>query len=435
MRIELLATVDCPHLERVDEILRRALSEDGREPTVERVYVSDLDHAAGLGFHGSPTVRLDGRDVAPVDGLPINLGCRLYRQPGGGLDGVIPAETIQAAAAQLRADQQAAEAARLRLYEIPARVSRAFFLWASRQRWMAWLVKAFPLTRPMVSRFIAGERLDDALDALERLREQGLRWTVDVLGESVSSRQMAEAAAQRYLDTLDALTARGLEANVSLKLTQMGLDVDAAFCRDNVARVVDRAREVGAFVRIDMEDHTHTAITLEIARWLHARYAEVGVVIQSYLRRSGSDVERLIEEQVRVRLCKGAYDEPASVAYVHKAEVDQRFVELMERLLLAGRYPALGTHDERLIEQAIDFCARHDIGPERFEFQMLYGVRRDLQERLIGQGYTVRVYVPYGGQWYPYYMRRLGERPANVLFLLRSVLSEGRRGGGAAAKG
>ncbi|HEY7598467.1 MAG TPA: proline dehydrogenase family protein, partial [Candidatus Limnocylindrales bacterium] len=285
-------------------------------------------------------------------------------------------------------------------------------------------------TRPMVSRFIAGEKLADALDDLERLRQAGLRWTVDVLGESVSSRAMAEAAADRYIETLDVLAERGFEANVSLKLTQMGLDIDAGFCRANVGRVVDRAAELGAFVRVDMEDHTKTEVTLEIARELHRRYHDVGVVIQSYLRRSAADVEQLIAEQMRVRLCKGAYDEPASVAFRHRAEVDRSFTELMERLLTDGRYPALATHDEALIEHAIAFCAAQAIGPERFEFQMLYGVRRDLQERLIELGYTVRVYVPYGSQWYPYYMRRLGERPANVLFLLRTVLSEGRRGRG-----
>jgi proline dehydrogenase len=249
---------------------------------------------------------------------------------------------------------------------------------------------------------------------------------VDVLGESVTSRAMAEAAAERYVETLDALGERRLEANVSLKLTQMGLEIDEEFCRTNVGRIVDRARELGAFVRIDMEDHTKTETTLAIARSLHATYPDVGVVIQSYLRRSAGDVERLISERVRVRLCKGAYDEPASVAYAHKAEVDRSFAELMERLLLEGRYPALATHDEALIDRAIGFCERHAIGPERFEFQMLYGVRRDLQQRLVDQGWTVRVYVPYGAQWYPYYMRRLAERPANVIFLLRSVLSEGR---------
>jgi proline dehydrogenase len=430
VRVELLATLDCPHAGRAEEVLRAALSHDGVEPEVERVYVSDLDHAAGLGFRGSPTIRLDGQDVVPVDGMPINLGCRLYRQPDGTLDGVVPAEAIRAAVARLAAEREAAEAARTRPSEVPARASRAFFVWASRQGWLAALVRSFPLTRAMVRRFIAGHDLDDALGALERLQASGLRWTVDVLGESVSSAEMASAAAERYIATLDALAERGLEGNVSVKLTQMGLDIDEGLCRRNVGGIVDRARELGAFVRIDMEDHTKTQVTLDIVRALHATYHDVGAVIQSYLRRSAADVEQLIDEQIRVRLCKGAYDEPASVAYRNRAEVDRSYADLMERLLVAGRYPALATHDEALIERAIDFAARNGIGPERFEFQMLYGVRRDLQERLVAQGYTVRVYVPYGSQWYPYYMRRLGERPANVLFLLRSVLSEGRRGRG-----
>ena len=261
---------------------------------------------------------------------------------------------------------------------------------------------------------------------LTELHAAGLHWTVDVLGESVDSEEAAAASADRYLATLDALAAGGLEANVSLKLTQMGLDIDPAFCRLNVGRVVSRAREVGAFVRVDMEDHTKTDITLEIARGLHEQYDEVGVVIQSYLRRSDTDVDRLILERTRVRLCKGAYDEPASVAFPSKAEVDRSYAELAERLLLGGRYPGLATHDDALIAHVIEFARANAIGPDRFEFQMLYGVRRDLQQALVEQGWTVRVYVPYGTQWYPYYMRRLAERPANVLFILRSVLREGR---------
>ncbi|HSH21919.1 MAG TPA: proline dehydrogenase family protein, partial [Candidatus Caenarcaniphilales bacterium] len=328
---------------------------------------------------------------------------------------------------QEEAQQRAARAARPGLRDAPARLSRAFFLWSSRRRSLERLSTAIPLTRAMVRRFVAGDRLDDALAVLERLRAQGLHWTVDVLGESVASREMAEAAADRYIETLDALAERGLEANVSLKLTQMGLDIDRDFCRQNVGRIVDRAAAIGAFVRVDMEDHSRTEATLEVARELHGRYHDVGVVIQSYLRRSAADVEQLIEEQIRVRLCKGAYDEPPSVAFATKAEVDRSFSELMERLLLDGRYPAIATHDERLIQHAIEFAREQDIGPERFEFQMLYGVRRDLQEWLVGEGFTVRVYVPYGSQWYPYFMRRLAERPANVLFVLRNLLREGRR--------
>ena len=428
MRIELLATPDCPHAERAEEILRAALTVDGREPSVQRIYIADLDHAAGLGFHGSPTIRIDGRDVErPPPELPINLGCRLYLQPDGGRDGVVPAETIVAEVTRRREAQAQARAARPRLRDVPARLSRAFFLWASRRRSLEWLSTALPVTRSMVRRFVAGDRLADALAVLQRLQQQGMRWTVDVLGESVSSIEGAEAAANRYIEMLSALAERGLEANVSLKLTQMGLDVDADFCRQNVARVVARAREVGAFVRIDMEDHSRTDVTLDITRSLHAGYPEVGAVIQSYLRRSAADVERLIDEGIRVRLCKGAYDEPQTVAFATKAEVDQSYAQLMERLLTDGRYPAIATHDQQLIERAIEFTREQGIGTERFEFQMLYGVRRDLQEWLVEQCYTVRVYVPYGAEWYPYFMRRLAERPANVLFIVRNLLRERRR--------
>ncbi len=281
----------------------------------------------------------------------------------------------------------------------------------------------------MVARFVAGDTLDEALEALDRLAAAGLRTTVDVLGESVTSAELATAAADAYVRTIDALSDRGLDRNVSLKLTQMGLDVDEALCRSNVERVFRRAAETGTFVRIDMEDHTKTDATLAIWRDLRVVNDASGVVIQAALRRSRDDVERLIGERARVRLCKGAYQEPASVAYQEKAEVDRAYVALMERLLRDGAYPALATHDERIQRRAVELARREGIGPERFEFQMLYGVRRDLQERLSHDGWTVRVYTPYGSQWYPYFMRRLAERPANVAFVLRSVLRERRRPG------
>jgi proline dehydrogenase len=310
--------------------------------------------------------------------------------------------------------------------DVPARLSRALFLWASRSDSLRRLTTSLPLTRGLVSRFVAGERLEEALVVLARLREAGLCTTVDVLGESVESESAARAAADRYIETLDALAPEGFDGNVSLKLTQMGLDIDLRVCRDNVRRVLERAAQTNAFVRIDMEDHSRTDATLGLARELRASYPELGVVIQSYLRRSAADVESLIREATRVRLCKGAYDEPASVAFASKAEVDDCYQRLMERLLLGGNYPAIATHDERLIDHARRFAGDHGIAPSRFEFQMLYGVRRDLQRRLVREGYTVRVYVPYGAEWYPYFMRRLAERPANLLFLLRSVVREGR---------
>jgi proline dehydrogenase len=425
--VELLATLDCPHVARQEQILRAVLAEEGYPPNVQRVYVSDLDNAAGLGFHGSPTVRIDGRDVVPVPAdLPINVGCRLYPQPGGETDGVVPAERIHDELGRVRDRHEHAEAARVTIRDLPGRVSRAFFLWASRRRALAALATAFPLTRRMVRRFVAGHSLPEVLPVLEQIRGQGMTWTVDVLGESVDSEVSARAAADRYIETLDALADRGLEANVSLKLTQMGLEIDRDFCLENVGRVVERARHIGAFVRVDMEDHTKTDVTLEMVRELHSRHSEVGAVIQSYLRRSADDVEDLIDRQIRVRLCKGAYDEPAAVAFRTRDEVDDSYRRLMERLLLAGRYPALATHDDQLIDHALRFIDQNSIPADRYEFQMLYGIRRDLQERLVAAGQTVRVYVPYGTEWWAYYMRRLGERPQNVLFIMGSVLREGR---------
>lgn len=307
---------------------------------------------------------------------------------------------------------------------LPERTMRSALLSLSHRRSIGRLVVRSRLTRSMVGRFVAGETLDAALVALARLRDAGVRTTVDVLGESVTSVADAAAAADRYLETLDALAARGLDANVSLKLTQMGLDLGQDVCRANLERVLVRARDRGAFVRIDMEDHTRTDATLGLWRETRRVGAASGVVIQSSLRRSAADVERLIEERGRVRLCKGAYNEPASVAFPTKGEVDASYAALMERLLIAGEYPALATHDEALIGRAIGIAEGEGIGPERFEFQMLYGVRRDLQERLAARGWTVRVYVPYGTEWYPYYMRRLAERPANVAFMLGSLVRE-----------
>lgn len=427
-RVELLVTPDCPHAATTDALLRSILGEADGPASVERSWISDLDHAAGMGFHGSPTVRVDGRDVAPPDGeVPIGLGCRLYRRPDGSVTGVPPAEAIRAALAAWQERQDAAEARPgplQRLQEVAERTMRAGFVWASQHESLERLSQRLPLTRGLVRRFVAGQDLPTTLLALERLRSVGLATTVDVLGESVASESEATAAADRYLQVLDALAEHGLNGNVSVKLTQMGLDIDESFCQRNVARIVERAVGTGAFVRIDMEDHSRTDATLRIARELHARHGNVGAVIQSYLRRSAADVEALISEGIRVRLCKGAYNEPSSVAFETKAETDESYLRLMERLLVAGRYPGLATHDERIIGHAREFAAQEGIGDERFEFQMLYGVRRDLQEALAAAGHTMRVYVPFGAEWYPYFMRRLAERPANVLFVLKTLVRD-----------
>ena len=279
------------------------------------------------------------------------------------------------------------------------------------------------LLRGLAERFVAGETLGEALAVIRALNARGLHVTLDYLGESVRNPEIAIAAAQAYIQALDAIAADGLDSNISLKLTQLGLDLSEALCRENLVRVLDRARQHGNFVRIDMESSAYTDRTLGLFRQLWAEgYRNVGVVIQAYLYRSAADIEELIKLGARVRLCKGAYAEPPEVAYERKADVDASYVRLMERLLRYGTYPALATHDERLIRQAIAFARAEGIGPERFEFQMLYGVRRDLQERLVREGYNVRVYVPYGREWYPYLMRRLAERPANLLFFARALV-------------
>jgi proline dehydrogenase len=318
------------------------------------------------------------------------------------------------------------------LRQLPDRALRSTVLTLSRRRGLGRLATGLPVTKSLVARFVAGETLDEALGALERLRAAGLRTSVDVLGESVDSAAAARTAAGTYVDVLDALAARGLDGNVSVKLSQMGLDVDPGLARENVERIVTRAATHGAFVRIDMEDHSKTDATLDLwraVRPFNRASGDTGVVIQAALRRSASDLDTIVAEQGRVRLCKGAYKEPESVAFVDRAEVDQAYGALMETLLREGTFPAIATHDERLVRRAIRFAREAGIVRDRFEFQMLYGVRRDLQEQLSRAGYGVRVYVPFGTEWYPYFMRRLAERPANVAFVLRSVLREKRRPG------
>ena len=306
---------------------------------------------------------------------------------------------------------------------------RTTLLALSHRKSLGRLATRVPITRPMVRRFVAGDTLEEVLPAIERLRDAGMGTTVDVLGESVTAEEDARAAASRYLAVLDALAAGTLDPNVSLKPSQMGLNIDPALARENIGAVVARAVETGAFVRIDMEDHTATDATLDLWRGVRPADwatggADVGVVIQAALRRSDADVEAIIGEGGRVRLCKGAYKEPASDAYQEKAEVDEAYERLMLRLMRAGRYAALATHDVRLIKRAIEVARAEGIARDSFEFQMLYGVRRDLQEQLAAAGWLVRVYVPFGGQWYPYFMRRLAERPANVSFLLRNMWRE-----------
>jgi proline dehydrogenase len=278
-----------------------------------------------------------------------------------------------------------------------------------------------PLAWRLASRFIAGERLSQALETARRINGEGILVTLDRLGEHVTSLEEAAQARDGYLETLDELARSGINANVSIKLTQFGIDLSEPACRQNVEQLVRRAAELGNFVRVDMESSDYTDRTLSLVQDLHARYGAVGTVIQSYLYRSRKDIELLCARKIRVRLCKGAYLEPARVAYPRKPDVDSSYVRLMETLLRYGPYPAFATHDERIIEATRRTAARLGVAPDGFEFQMLYGIRRDLQERLVREGYRLRLYVPFGTAWYPYFMRRLAERPANLFFLMRNL--------------
>jgi proline dehydrogenase len=273
------------------------------------------------------------------------------------------------------------------------------------------------------SRFIAGMTIEDALHAAESMNQQGMAVTLDSLGESVTTEVEAYRAAEVYHKLLDRIAERKLNANISLKLTQMGLLLDPALAERIAAELAKHAKCVNSFVRIDMEDSPLTELTLEIVHRLHALPElcdAVGVVIQAYLYRSEADVEQLVAEGIRVRLCKGAYKEPAEVAFPQKSDVDANYVKLAKMLLASDTFHGLATHDEAMIAAAKQFALEKGIEPEHFEFQMLYGVRRDLQRKLVAEGYNVRVYVPFGTEWYPYFMRRLAERPANVLFIAKN---------------
>ena len=274
-------------------------------------------------------------------------------------------------------------------------------------------------------RFIAGESVEEAVECVKDLPGKGLLLTLDYLGESVSSAAAAAAAADDYVQIIDAIVRSGVERNISLKLTQLGLDVDRATAVDNMRRILEPADANGFFVRIDMENSPYTDATLDILDTLWRQgHRSVGTVIQSYLKRSADDIRRLNALGARVRLVKGAYKEPKNVAYQKKSEVDAAFIELMRLLLDEGTYPAIATHDTNMIDATKAYAKSKGYANDRFEFQMLYGIRRDLQTALVKEGYRVRVYVPFGKQWYPYFMRRLGERPANVAFVVKGIFSD-----------
>jgi proline dehydrogenase len=274
-------------------------------------------------------------------------------------------------------------------------------------------------------RFIAGETVEEAIEAARVLQASGLTVTLDYLGESVASAAKADAATRAYIGVIEKIAGAGVERNVSLKLTQLGLTIDRATCVDNLRRILDAAASRDFFVRIDMEDSPFTAVTLDVFETMWQQgYRNVGVVLQSYLPRSEADAARMNEICARVRLVKGAYKEPRAAAYQAKADVDAAYLRIMETLLSKGTYPAIATHDEAMIEATKAYARQAGIPAANYEFQMLYGIRRDLQAQLIRDGYRVRVYVPFGREWFPYFMRRLGERPANIGFVIRGITSE-----------
>jgi proline dehydrogenase len=277
------------------------------------------------------------------------------------------------------------------------------------------------ITRSASRRFVAGEALDDAVQVAHMLNKQGLQVALDLLGENVTDDKETGAAAQDYINAIDLIERTHVDANISVKLTALGLDISRELCEENLRTVLEQADKQKTFVCIDMEGSDYTEQTVDMTLRMHESFKRVGTVIQSYLYRSRKDLEQLILQGVRVRLVKGAYKEQQPIAYQNKGDVDRNYVQLMMLQLSRGNYPAIATHDEAIIDAACKHVRNHGISKSSFEFQMLYGVRRDLQEKLVKQGYNMRVYVPYGSQWYPYLMRRMAERPANLMFVMSNL--------------
>ena len=304
---------------------------------------------------------------------------------------------------------------------------RALFIWLSESPSLRAMAERSAVGQRLSNRFVAGTRVDDVLNAATEVNRTGITVSIDNLGENVTNVEEARASAQLYHELLDQIAVRKLEANLSLKLTHMGLDVDESLARELVTGLVQKAAAVNPtnFVRVDMEGSPYTQRTLDFVYALHrvpGNAGHVGTVIQSYMYRAEKDVERLLADGIRIRLCKGAYKESHKIAFQRKSDVDANYIRLMKTLLKSGIYHGLATHDERIIGEARAFAAREKIPRDAFEFQMLYGIRRDLQQRLVREGWRMRVYIPFGTEWYPYFMRRLAERPANVFFIAKHML-------------
>lgn len=301
---------------------------------------------------------------------------------------------------------------------------RAFFLYLARKEGFKNFALRFRFFRGTAARFIAGDTLDDAIRVVKQANRLKLRGTLDLLGENTRTPEDANAACEELIRAQDRIHGERADCNLSIKLTQIGLKLDPVFCERNLARIAGQAKDFGNFVRVDMEDSSCTDRTLDIVERTNRDMGNVGTVIQAYLYRSERDAVRMLEKGIRMRLVKGAYREPENIAFRRKKETDENYIKLMKALLENSTYPAIATHDGRIIQAAKEFVQSRNIPKDSFEFQMLYGIRRDLQQQLARDGYNVRVYIPYGAHWYPYFMRRLGERPANVIFLVRNLFAE-----------
>jgi proline dehydrogenase len=303
-------------------------------------------------------------------------------------------------------------------------LSRSALIWLSRQEGLKDFATRFKVLKKLTTRFVAGESIDEAVDFIREINAEGCSATFDHLNESVGSDAEAEREVVEYLNILSKIEESHINSNASIKLTQFGLGLDPELAYRNARKVVEDAHRRGNFVRVDMEDSNVTQVTLDIFKRLRSEFGlnDVGIVLQSYLRRTYSDAQELLKLPARIRICKGAYNEPPEVAFPDKKDVDANYVRVMQLLLSSGTYHGIATHDPKMIDATVNFVNKEGIGKDKFEFQMLYGIRRDLQRQLARDGYNMRIYVPYGKHWYPYFMRRLAERPANVWFVLKNIL-------------
>jgi proline dehydrogenase len=302
-------------------------------------------------------------------------------------------------------------------------ITRSALIWLSRQEGLKDFATSFGFFKKLTTRFVAGDNIDETIPIIRQINSENATASFDHLNESVGSAAEAEQEVAEYLTILAKIDETKIRSNVSIKLTQFGLGLDPELAYRNARRVVEDAHRRGNFVRVDMEDSNATQATIDIFKRLRAEFGlnDVGIVLQSYLYRTLADAQELVKLPARIRICKGAYNEPPEVAFPDKKDVDANYIKVMQVLLSSGVYHGIATHDPKMIQATIDFATREGIGKEKFEFQMLYGIRRDLQHQLARDGFNVRIYVPYGKHWYPYFMRRLAERPANIWFVLKNL--------------